>query len=49
MTCKGTSLLLLSKSLQKMSFGIPRTHVMSGEVSSDGYSAISARDNVISS
>ena len=49
MACRGTLLQLLSKSFQKMSFGIRRTHVVSGEVSSDGYDAINACDSVISS
>ena len=48
MVCRGTSLQLLSKSFQKVSFGIHRTPVAFGEVSSDGYGAISACDNVIS-
>ena len=48
MVYRGTSLRLLSKSLQKMLFGIYRTRVASGESSFDGYGTISMRDSVIS-
>ena len=49
MVYRGTLLQLLSKSFQKVSLGIRRTCVASGEVSSDGYGTISACDSVISS
>ena len=47
MAYRGTSLQLLSKSFQKMSFGIRRTRVASGEVSLDDYGTISTRDSVV--
>ena len=44
MVCKGTSHKLLGTSFQKVSFGIHRALVASGDTGSDGYGVISARD-----